>query len=159
MSLGIHFALDSDTEARVLAAAGDDTALLRLVRELEESGTSRLTCHHERAWDPLHRCLTGGGPDDPLSAAVLGGRQLMIDARDYTVSYVDAARVREVASALAQVDEAWFRDRYFALADTAYFGPVDADDLAETWADFKDTRKFFDKATAANQAVIFTVDG
>ena len=39
---------------------------------------------------------------------ILGGEQLH-DGNDYIVSYLTAVQVRDVADALAQVDEAWLR--------------------------------------------------
>jgi hypothetical protein len=163
MALGIHFALDPATEKQMLAAVGDDKAVLALVEHIEETWSDRLTCHHEQTWDPLHRCLGNGTLEYdsggyPLGAAVLGGRQLIQGERDYTVSYLTGDQVREVAQALDIIEEEWFRQRYYRLHETDYHGPVDEEDLDQTWADFEDTREFFDRAAEANHAVIFTLD-
>jgi hypothetical protein len=165
MSLGVHFALDAATEARLLSAADrrDDHAVLALIEEIEETWQERLTCHHARSWDPVHRCLTDGklayaSGTYPLGAAILGGRQLMAGEQDFTISYVSAGQVRDVAGALEVIEENWFRERYYALAQTDYYGPVDEEDLNLTWADFEDTREFYRKAAEAGLSVIFTVD-
>jgi hypothetical protein len=165
MSLGVHFALDSATETRVLALAeaGNDEALLELLAEIEETWHERRTCHHDKAWDALHRTLTDGKLEYangtyPLGAAVLGGRQLIAGEREYTISYLSASQVRDVTEALDVIEEDWFRQRYFALGETDYYGPVDEDDLDYTWADFSDTREFFARSAEAGLAVIFTVD-
>jgi hypothetical protein len=136
MSLGVHFALSTVDEQRLLAAAGNDDALLQIIAEIEETGHVDWACQHALAWDALHRCLTDGrleyeGGTFPLRAAVIGGRQLIEEA-DYTVSYVTAAEVRQVAQALESVEEDWFRERYASLHDTDYAGPLDEDDY--TWA-------------------------
>jgi hypothetical protein len=163
MSLGVHFALDPVTAARLLAAAGDDDAVLEVVEEIEESWDEGLTCQHDKAWDALHRCLTDGNLEYangsyPLRAAVLGGRQLLVGEREYTVSFVSAEQVREVAEALGVIEEDWFRQRYATLADTSYYGPVNEDDFDSTWSDLHDTREFFASAAAAGRSTIFTVD-
>lgn len=163
MSLGVHFALDPATEARLLGVAGDDDAVLALVEEIEENWDDAMTCQHDKAWDALHRCLTDGSLEYangsyPLRAAVLGGRQLLVGERDYTIAYVSAEQVRDVAEALDVIEEDWLRRRYDTLADTSYYGPVDEDDFDYTWSDLQDTREFFANAAAAGRAVIFTVD-
>ena len=162
MSLGVHFALTTVDEQRLLAAAGDDDAVLQIVGEIEEADDEDWACQHDKAWDALHRCLTDGRLEYangtfPLRAAVIGGRQLIED-EDYTVSYTTAAEVRQVAEALETLEEDWFRERYLALAHTDYAGPVDEDDFDYTWADLEDTREFFARAAEHGRAVIFTVD-
>ena len=162
MSLGVHFALSPEDEQRLLAAAGDD-AVIEVVEEIEERGLDEdRTCQTDKAWDALHRCLTDGsllyesGPF-PLSAAILGGRQL-IDEADYTVSYVPADRVPPVAEALAAVDREWLRHRYDTLSGTDYDGPLGDDDFEYTWDGLQDVREFYLTAARGGWAVIFTVD-
>jgi hypothetical protein len=162
VSLGVHFALSTQDEARLLAAAGDDDAVIRIVEEIEESSYTEPHCDSDKAWDALHRCLTDGkleyaGGTYPLRAAVLGGRQLVEEA-EYTVSYVPAEQVRDVAEALSIIEEDWLRQRYLTLGDTDYAGPVDEDDFEYTWDALEDIREFFAVAAEAGRAVIFTVD-
>ena len=92
-----------------------------------------------------------------MRAAVLGGRQLVEEA-EYTVSYVSAEQVRDVAEALSVIEEHWLRGRYDTLGDTDYAGPVDEDDFEYTWECLEDVREFFAMAAEAGRAVIFTVD-
>ena len=92
-----------------------------------------------------------------MRAAVLGGRQLVEDA-EYTVSYVSADQVRDVAEALSVIEEDWLRRRYDTLGDTDYAGPMDEDDFEYTWDALEDIREFFAVAAEAGQSVIFTVD-
>jgi hypothetical protein len=165
VSLGVHFALDPATEVRLLelADASDDSAILDQLADIEETWHDRLTCHHDKAWDALHRVLTNGklehgNGSHPLGATVLGGRQLMTGEHEYSISYLSAPQVRDVSAALRPIERDWFRQRYLTLTDTDYGGPVDEDDFSYTWGDFHDTREFFAKAAGANLAVIFTVD-
>ena len=162
MSLGVHFALSTQDEARLLAAAGDDDAVIGIVEQIEEGSFPGPHCDSDKAWDALHRCLTDGkleyaGGSYPLRAAILGGRQLVEDA-EYTVSYVSADQVRDVAEALSVIEEDWLRRRYDTLGDTDYAGPMDEDDFEYTWDALEDMREFFAVAAEAGQAVIFTVD-
>jgi Domain of unknown function (DUF1877) len=162
VSLGVHFALSTQDEARLLAAAGDDDAVIGIVEQIEEGSVPGPHCDSDKAWDALHRCLTDGKLEYangtyPLRAAVLGGRQLVEDA-EYTVSYVSADQVRDVAEALSVIEEDWLRRRYDTLGDTDYAGPMDEDDFEYTWDALEDIREFFAVAAEAGQAVIFTVD-
>ena len=162
MSLGVHFALSTQDEARLLAAAGDDDAVIGIVEQIEEVSFPGPHCDSDKAWDALHRCLTDGkleyaNGSYPLRAAILGGRQLVEDA-EYTVSYVSADQVRDVAEALSVIEEDWLRRRYDTLGDTDYAGPMDEDDFEYTWDALEDIREFFAVAAEAGQAVIFTVD-
>jgi len=166
MSLGVHFALSTQDEARLLAAAGDDDAVIGIVAEIEEGSYTELTCQTDKAWDALHRCLTDGKLEYdsrpyPLSGAIIGGRQLVEEA-DWTVSYLTAEQVRDVAEALAVVEEEWLRRRYYdTLAGTDYVdysGPLDEDDFEYTWEGLEDVREFYAAAAEARRAVIFTVD-
>ena len=162
MSLGVHFALSTKDEARLLAAAGNDDDVLEIVEEIEENSYTTPHCDSDKAWDALHRCLTDGKLEFangtyPLRAAVLGGRQLIDDA-DYTVSYVSAEQVPDVAEALSVIEPDWLRRRYDMLSETDYAGPMDEDDFEYTWDTLEDLREFFAAAAEAGQAVIFTVD-
>ncbi len=161
MSLGVHFALGPGEEARLLAAVGDDVAVLGVVEQFEEEMFPD-HCDTDKAWDAIHRCLTDGQLEYangtlPLRAAVLGGRQLY-GGDDYTVSYVPAGQVVEVADALGEVGRDWLRDRFTALADTSYDGPRDDDDFEYTWENLQDLREFFAEAARGGRAVVFTVD-
>jgi hypothetical protein len=157
VSLGVHFALSTEDETRLLSAAGDDDAVVEIVEEIE----SDLQCDTD-AWEALHRCLTDGrleyaNGNYPLRAAVLGGRQLVEDA-EFTVSYVAADQVREVAEALSVIEPDWLRRRYDMLGDTDYAGPISEDDFEDTWDGLEDVRDFFAEAAEAGLAVVFTVD-
>ena len=44
MSLGVHFALGTEDEARLLAAAGDDDAVLDVVEDIEMGSRDSTSC-------------------------------------------------------------------------------------------------------------------
>jgi hypothetical protein len=150
--LGVHFAIAADKEKALLAAddKGDGDTVADLLEEIEEDWDDEaLKVDTDKAWDPIHRCLTDGsldpeGGEYPLSHAVLGGRHLH---DDLYVVYVSADEVRDVARALAGVDEAWLRERFEAL---------DEDDWDYTWSNFVDVQAFYGRAADAGRAVVFT---
>lgn len=159
--LGVHFAVTPEQERTLLTAADkDDTdAIGEFLEDLEETwDDDRLKVDSDKAWDAIHRCLTDGtldpdGGDYPLSLAVLGGRHLH---EDYYVVYVSAAEVSDVAQALGGVDEAWLRDRFDAIDDPDYGGARDDVDFDYTWSNFMDLQAFYERAAAADRAVVFT---
>jgi hypothetical protein len=159
--LGLHLALDPDSERRLLAAVGDDPLVVETVQELEMTVADD-DCPTDKAWDAIHRCLTDGrlatdNGTSPLNGAVLGGRQLH-HGDDYIVSYLTTAQVRDVAAALAEVDEAWLRRQYWAI-DPEDFGPEHGEiDLEYTLGVFTDMTAYFTRAAAARRASVFVVD-
>ena len=162
--LGVHFAVSNDDLQRIIGAR-DDKALLELIKDdIEERyfGDDHWSCQTDKAWDAIHRVLTGGqlefesGPI-PLRYCILGGRQLY-SGGDYIVSLVDAAQVKDLAAALQSIQRDWFRERYFKLGETDYAGEVGEDDFEYTWANFEDLPAFFERAAQAERAVVFTAD-
>jgi hypothetical protein len=157
--LGVHFAITSEQERALLAADGDSDSVGELVEEIEESwDDDLLKVDSDKAWDAIHRCLTGGtldpdGGEYPLSHTVLGGRHLH---DDYYVVYVSAAEVRDVAGTLRGVDRIWLRRRFDTIDDPDYRGAHDDADFEYTWDGFVGVRAFYDRAATAGRAVIFT---
>jgi hypothetical protein len=157
--LGVHFAITSEQERSLLAADGDSDSVAELLEEIEESwDDDALKVDTDKAWDAIHRCLTDGtlDPDGgvyPLSHAVLGGRHLH---DDYYVVYASAAEVRDVADALRGADRTWLRRRFDAIDDPGYDGAHDNRDFEYTWDNFADVQAFYNRAAAAERAVIFT---
>jgi hypothetical protein len=149
----MHFAISADQERALLAAddEGDSDLVAELLEEIEEHwDDDALKVDTDKAWDPIHRCLTDGtldpdGGEYPLSHAILGGRHLHDDI--YFV-YVSADEVRDVAGALGELDEAWLRQRFETLEDEDHWD--------YTWSNFVDVQAFYDRAAKAGRAVIFT---
>jgi hypothetical protein len=117
----------------------------------------------DKAWEPIHRCLTGDRCPDlsftcgpmPLRLTVLGGRQIF--RHDYrTASLVDADKVPRVAKALTKIDRAWMRERFFGLPNTQ-FHEINEEMFAWTWEHFEMLPPFFDKVASEGNAVICTI--
>jgi len=146
---GVHLSFDPADEGRLLAAS---TLIegLELARDRQPS---------DRAWEPIHRCLTDGtlAPSAgtyPLDRLVLGGRRLP----GQEARFVPAAEVRDLAAALAPIDEAWLRSRYQTLAGTDYAEPLGDVDFLHTWEWFRQLRAFVGRTAAAGRSMVFTVD-
>jgi hypothetical protein len=155
--LGVHFSIDAAQAERLLGAADDDE-LLELVEEIEEEWADAFET--DKAWDALHRCLSDGTLTGegkvPLDRVFFGGRTLN-ESDDYFVVLVTPAEVREIADALAKVDAAWLRGRYFELPFPDYQGEKSDEDWEYTLANFDGLPEFFARAAAAGRHALFTV--
>jgi hypothetical protein len=165
---GVFFALTKEEEAKLLAAPGSDAVVEIITEEIEERWDRDWLVEMDKSWDAVHRCLGDGSlrtSQPSLTAkAVLGGRQLSSGA-DWIISYLTAAEVKQVAAAIAPIDQSEFRRRYFGLrkkflwfSRTQYDGPIGEEDFQYSWSNFEEMRLFFSKAAAAHRALVFSVD-
>jgi len=159
---GVHFAV-TPAQAKALLAAKSDRKLMDLVEEIEKAWLEPFVIETDKAWDAMHRCLTDGSllyvsGEYPLNHCICGGRQLF-RGRDYTVSFVSASQVKDVAAALGKITKAWMRKRYDRI-DPEEYDEVEMgdEDFSYTWENFLDLRRFYKKAAEAGRAIIFTVD-
>jgi hypothetical protein len=159
---GVHFAV-TPAQARALVAAKSDRELMTLIEQIEEAWERPFVVESDKAWDAIHRCLTDGSllyvsGEYPLNLCICGGRQLH-RGRGYTVSFVSARQVKDVADALNKVTKAWMRRRYFLIDPEEYDeAEVGEEDFSYTWENFLEVRRFYRRAAEAGRAVIFTVD-
>jgi len=161
MSRGVHFALSAD-RANALLKAKSDRARMEIVEEVEEAWEEPFVCETDKAWDGIHRSLTDGdllydNGTYPLNHCICGGKQLH-RGDDYTISFVTAEQVVEVAAALQHVTKAWLREKYDAIDPEHYEFGMDDEDFEYIWENFVDTREFYALAAQAGRAVIFTAD-
>lgn len=159
---GVHFAIETETMQRLLAAKSDADLVEIIQEEIEEKWDEAWLQETDKAWDALHRCFTGGLlniPQNfvPLPAAILGGEQLHA-GDDYIISLVRPERVREVADALASITRDELRKRYDMLDPSQYDGVIGEEDFEYSWSCFEELPGLFDRAAQAGRAVIFTVD-
>lgn len=164
--LGVHFAL-TEWEVAHLRSLPDDAARLSHLQDVIEeeylTGDKRFAAESDKAWDAMHRVLAGGdltwdGGDYPLNHVVLAGESLYSRSEDYIMSLKTPAQVRDIATALAGVTEAWFRQRYFAIDASSYGLPLSEDDFGYTWAWFEKVREFYYRAAKEARFVLFTAD-
>jgi hypothetical protein len=159
-SRGVHFAISEDQATRLLEAEDDDVLVEIVQEEIEEAW--ELAFESDKAWDALHRSLSDGtlDPDEgepPLNRVFFGGKMLN-EEDDYFVVLVTPAQVKELAEALAKVEEPWLRKRYFDVPFPEYQGEKSEEDWEYTWSNFQGLPEFFAKAASAGRYVIFTVD-
>src|SRR5262245_65966224 len=150
---GVFFALTKEEEARLLAAPDSDTVVEIITEEIEERWDREWLVEMDKSWDAVHRCLGDGSlrrSQPSLAAkAVLGGRQLS-SHDDWVISYLSADEVKQVAAAIAPIDQSEFRRRYFGLRKkflwfnrTEYDGPIGEEDFNYSWSNFEEMRAFF----------------
>lgn len=163
--LGVHFALSDEDVAALRAIDDEEERLDFLQEEIEEryfDAGDGFCAESDKAWDAMHRALADGeltwdGGDYPLRHAVLAGELLYTDD-DYIMSLKTPAQVKDVAAALAGIDEAEFRRRYFAINAGSYGFPLTEEDFAYTWDWFQGVRDLYAAAARANRHVLFTAD-
>jgi hypothetical protein len=116
----------------------------------------------DKAWDPIHRCLSDGtlvwdAGRWPLRGAILGSESLYFGG-DFVVMLLERYEVVEVAGALDAVTQEWFRGRHLALPGYGYEGAVDQEAFDYTWYWFERMRAFFRKTADEGRAMLFTAD-
>lgn len=158
---GVHFAITPVQEEAILSA-NTDRKRMKLIEEIEQAWERPFVCETDKAWNAIHRCLTDGtllyvSGEYPLNHCICGGRQLF-RGRDYTISYVSASQVRDVAAAMQAVDSDWMRQRYNQL-DASEYDEVEIgdDDFEYTWENFTELTCFYRVAAENDRAVLFTV--
>lgn len=155
---GVHFAI-TDEQAALLLEADDDEAIMGVIEGIEETWDRDNLAESDKAWDAMHRCLTGeleyGAGEYPLSLCVLGPRQLH-EGEDYIVCLALPAEVRDVAKALEPISAEWFKEQYRTRVPKDYAPEYGVEDQEYTWSGFEQVRDLFQKAAQRGRAVVFT---
>lgn len=162
--LGVHFAI-TDAEAQQLRSMRSEQDRLDFVVETIETAYFErrdLKAESDKSWDAMHRALSDGelsydGGSYPLNHAVMAG-EVLYTKNDYIMSLKDPEQVRAIASALAAIDEAEFRRRYFAINPNTYEVDLSEDDFEYTWDWFTNVRDLYTRAAEAGRYVLFTAD-
>ncbi|MCM2391401.1 DUF1877 family protein [Streptomyces albipurpureus] len=143
--LGRHFAILAE-EARRLERS-EETEVISYLEKIEEEWERPWLADTDKTWRPLHHSLLTG--PSPLSYAILGGRPLTNGQR-YLTRLVTPEQVRQTSGALAEVEEAWLRER---LSQLGLRG-----ELRWMWESLTEVRDLFALASATDRAVLFTAD-
>ena len=157
--LGVHFSFPADQGGQLWDG---EEAARAFVGELEDRWDAANLQQSDKAWDPIHRCLADGtlawaGGDWPLNGAVLGGEPMYLGS-DYIIMFLDDRDVAEIAVALDEVTQPWFRARFFALPDHGYERSTDEAAFDYTWHWFELMRAFFRKSADEGLQIVFTAD-
>src|SRR5262245_34155783 len=164
---GIHYAVTREQMGRLRVAAREgDAAVLDALYEIEPTlaeGDSQIT---DKAWELIHRALTGdctpgerldpNSGSAPLNRCVLGGRHLK-PGGNTMACLAEPDEVAALASALARFDEASLRRRLLALDRPPWTRNVE-DDFGYLWCWFKHLRRFLTRAGGLERAVVFKAD-
>ena len=160
--LGVHFVLN-DIDVATIRDLEDDAARLTYVQEVIElrelSGPG--AAENDKAWDAMHRALSDGqltleGGEYPLNHVVLGG-ELIYEGEDYLMSLKTPPEVKDIASALRELSEPAFRERYLRIGED-YDGALGEEDLAYTWHWFQGVRELYFRAAEQGSHVLFAAD-
>ena len=155
---GVHFAITPAELAGFLAAQGDDETLTGLVETLEETWDANWLAESDKAWDPIHRCLTNGEleyGDTTAHKCVLGAGSL--DETDSNlICPLTPAEVADVAAFMQTINETALRERYFSLDPELSGEPVSEEEFPYIRENFEDIRRLFQKAADAGRAMVFT---
>jgi hypothetical protein len=157
--LGVHYAIALNQGGRLWDG---DEAARSFARELEDEWDDYYRQPTGKAWDAIHRCLADGtlrwaGGDWPLNGAILGGDPMYLGS-GYIIMFLHEDDVAEVAEALDQVIQPWFRERFFALPAHGYEGRADEAGFDYTWYWFERMRAFFRKTADEGRQLVFTAD-
>jgi hypothetical protein len=163
MSLGVFFAL-AEKDVQKLRTCVKPQEKRRFLEQLQKRYFSTETSwlgDCDKAWDAMHRALSGGGLDVrperyPFSHVVLGGEELLCDG--FNMILKTPQQVADAAAAIAPLTEEQFRGFYFAINAQKYEQGLSEDDFGYTWEYFVDIRNLFLKAASAQRAVLFTYD-
>jgi hypothetical protein len=168
---GVHFALTREEEAKLLALPPGDERIEYIQEEIEQRWDEPNLAESDKAWDHIHRVLTGYPPEGGMGfdperiplfgtegqrLAVLGGVSLH-PGEDYIVTFVPADKVPLVAAAMAELDETTFNERYHRYCRDVY-PEYGEEDREYTWEYYQEVRNFFARAAASGRSVIFSAD-
>jgi hypothetical protein len=163
--LGVHFALSEAQVKKLLRFADDERRLEYLQEKIEEEllgHGSEDAFETDKAWDALHRSLTGGelaydNGKYPLSHVILGGEPIYIED-DYIMSLKTPEQVRAIAAAIKSVTKEQVQAGYMRIDANAYGAELSEDDFEYTWSNFDGLPEFFARAAANGKYVLFTAD-
>ncbi|MBV8878851.1 MAG: YfbM family protein [Planctomycetaceae bacterium] len=158
---GMHFAISYDQAMNLLKCKSDEDLVSLVTEEIEEVANEDNSFETDKAWDPIHRCLSNGTLDvrqgtRPLNMAIFGGR-ILNQGQDYFVVLLTPTEVKQVADALGAVTEDWMQKKYFDQKFPDYQGEKSQEDWEYAWGSFDGLPQFFANAAARKQHVIFTV--
>jgi hypothetical protein len=88
----------------------------------------------------------------------LGTGQRPASTRRLIPPHWSAGTSSSVAAAIKDIDRECLHRKYHAIDGESYQGELSDSDFEYTWSWFAELRDFFQKAAAANRAMVFTVD-
>lgn len=164
---GVHYAITSEMAARIdPERPHSDADVLAFIDYLDDHftalGAEGWIQETDKAWDPIHRCLTDGTlveGDTPGHLCVLGATDyfwvLLDDGQvDWIVNVLNPDEVRLVAETIQGIDRDELLRRSNAIDPVDSHG-LSADDLEYAWSYFPQLQAFFQRAAADERWVVF----
>ena len=120
----------------------------------------------DKAWDAIHRSLSGGGlrfgnQPAPGCWVILGGEVLYGDRQgeeDYILVCKSPRQVRQTDRFLQSLTRKQFRSLYFAIDPAEYGMELSEEDFACAWENLADTLPFWRRAAEQQLWVLFDAD-
>lgn len=176
---GVHFAI-TDEQRKGLESQATDKDRINYVKDvIEDAWDEAFLQETDKAWDPIHRCLSDFPPDTPwfypvdpkngawaypeghgtypLKLCVLGGKRLQTDEHAYFIRLIEPHEVLDIVRAMQAIDKAWIREKYLVHCHGAW-PEYGEEDVEYTWEYFQLLRDFFDRMAGNGRAIIFTAD-
>ena len=144
-----------------------DDELNQAMYSIEEGLSQEHYYDTDKAWDDIHRALTGDNSPDgrvtsvraagPLNLCFIGGRLLGYeDDERFLMTLIQPEQVKELAVALAAVTENHMRERFFSLDPNHTGYPIDENEFQAAYGNFRGLPPFFARAASEGRAVIFS---
>ena len=122
----------------------------------------------DKSWDAMHRMFskdendfTSKEGEYPFNYLIMGSQVIYGDKdeeNDYIVTLKTPRQVQDIYQAVNTLNESVFKEKYYAIDETAYGFPLTDEDCANTWEWLKWTIPFWKTASGKELFVIFTVD-
>jgi len=165
---GVLFAIDEKLVTQLKSMERDDLVdfIADNVEEEFFAEKPEYVAELDKSWDAIRRSfladhdLTAKEGDYPLSHIIFGSEVLYgdNDGEDYVITLKTPQQVQDISKALEKLTKSSFKEKYYAIDETAYGFPLDDEDYEYTWNWLRDTMPFWRKASKNNLFVIFTVD-
>ncbi|MGE3809144.1 MAG: DUF1877 family protein [Gemmataceae bacterium] len=158
--LGVHFALPEDLADQVNHLGEAEEVVDLMDDHFKELKAQGWTLESGKGWDPVHRCLTGGGMeygDSPEYQCILGSGQIW-DGEEWIVNFLDAEEVQEVSAYIDGISENELRQGYEKIDPGQYAFRKGEEDFQHTWRLFNEIQKFYRRAAEAGRWVAFVAD-
>lgn len=165
--MGVLFSLDEKTVSKLKSFKSDEDRLEFLQEDIEEAMMEiepERFAELDKSWDGLHRSLTDGkfewdNGTFPLNHVILGGQKIYYKD-DYIMSLKTPEQVVEIAKAVENVTKDDLKKGYnqIELDDEEYAEFLSEEDFEYTWAWFKNSIEFWERAASEKRFVLFTAD-
>ena len=166
MVRGVHFALTAEQETQLRQRNSGQDCWDYIASDVEKPWDEDYLAETDKAWDAIHRCLTGQPASEseldanagayPLNRCIMGEVDLCPDTNNYIIRLNSPETVKDLAAALEPIDDAWITKAYHRHCPGAWpeYGDEDCEYTCEWFAHLK---AFYIRAAKAGRAVVFSV--